>query len=103
MLIGICPRCSDYNVLQVNNLSCGKTIGLCISCSENLNEEELKPKNLSGFALSLIATAQEFADHSELYKLNAVKKQARTAKSNGFISQLELLQVERIFCILHPV
>lgn len=103
MVIGICPKCQDYNVLNVKPLSCGSLITLCDSCVETLNEDDLKPKDLSGFAKNLIATASNLADKGDLYALNTVKKEARKARESQMLTTNELLQVERIFCVLHPI
>jgi len=83
MIIGICPKCADYNVLQVKSLSCGSTICLCENCSSSLNEEDLKPKKMSGFATMLANTAQNLADKGDLYALNALKLEARKAKEDA--------------------
>lgn len=102
MILGICPKCTSYEVLQVKNLSCGSTICLCDNCSSNLNEEDLQPKKMSGFATMLANTAQNLADKGDQYALNAVKLEARKAKECGFLKDYELLQVERHFVTLQP-
>lgn len=102
MILGICPKCTSYEVLQVKKLSCGSTICLCDNCSSSLNEKDLQPKKMSGFAKMLANTAQNLADKGDLYALNAVKKEARKAKECGMLKAHELLQVERHFVTLQP-
>lgn len=102
MIIGICPKCASYEVLQVKSLSCGNTICLCYTCSENLNEEELKPTGVSKFAKNLIATASNLADKNDLYGLNAIKLEARKLKDAGVLKPIELLQIERLFVSINP-
>jgi hypothetical protein len=102
MILGICPKCASYEVLQVKSLSCGNTICLCDSCSTNLNEEELQPKGISPFAKNLIASASNLADKNDKYGLNAIKSEARKLKDAGVLKAIELLQIERLFVSVNP-
>lgn len=96
MLLGICPKCHSYDVLNVEKLSCGKTASLCDDC---LLEQQI---TISKFANSLIVSASNLADKGDKYALTRLKEEARKCYQVNFINKIELLQVERIFVSLQP-
>lgn len=104
MLLGICPKCKDYSVLEVHTLSNRNVATVCSTCASTLETKTVSKSNsISSFANYLICRAQNYADSSNLTLLNKLKEETRKAFSCGLINQIESEQVERIFCVLHPI
>ena len=96
MLIGICPRCSDYNVLVAKELSNRQIATLCKKCDATI-------PRFTGFEKYLITHAHNYADNNQQCLLNQLKIEARKAHNNDFISKTALLQVERVFITFQPI
>lgn len=85
--LNFCQVCKDYNILNENKI--------CESC-------EKERKSVSGFANYLYNRACFFRDQSNRFMLNLLKEEARKCKENGYITNYELLRIEKIFITLHP-
>jgi hypothetical protein len=90
-----CAYCKDYNVLVEREVY-GGVIEICIKCSTEIDKK-------NGFAEYLLGRANFLKDTEQHMMLNALKVEARKCRDNGFISEPDLIKIERIFISLNPV